>query len=304
MKVYFLSSRPCALTLNDAYFGLTDRFERFAEISLKDNVFVRFTPENAQPIGFFLNESVRHAPPVGCEIYLLPNAIAIYAKDFPPSELTLKILSQKRFDNNKLTLFYQGELQLSIETEKGFFISTLPPAFENSELLFESGLFLLKAPNMLAIYTKTGERIFLESIVSCSIEAGTLSATLPLSDSLGRVADCAWEMSEHGVTRTKFVLSQSRTKSGESDPETLKAELLPFAFFESVLLGANYASLLSDDLAPQADKLKEYLGNFCSVTLTDDPSVCGLVYKKGERLFEIVHFTVTLENGKITDIKR
>ena len=93
MKIYFLSSRPCALTLNDAYFGLTDRFERFAEISLKDNVFVRFSPENAQPIGFFLNESVRHTPPVGCEVYLLPNALAIYAHDFPPHDLTLKIVT-------------------------------------------------------------------------------------------------------------------------------------------------------------------------------------------------------------------
>ena len=304
MKVYFLSSRPCALTLNDAYFGLTDRFERFAEISLKDNVFVRFTPENAQPIGFFLNEAVRHTPPAGCEIYLLENAIAIYAKSFPPSDLTLKILAQKRFEKNLVTLFYQGELQLSVETEKGFFISTLPPTFEKSELFFESGLLLLKAPNMIAVYTTAGARVLMENVLSCKIEAGVLYATLPLLDSLGRVADCAWEMSEQGVTRTKCTLLQSRTKNGENDPETLRAELLPFAFFESILLGADYASLLSDDLAPQADKLKGYLGDFYSVTLTDDPSVCGLVYKKAERLFEIVNFSVTLENGKIKDIQR
>lgn len=304
MKVYFLSSRPCALTLNDAYFGLTDRFERFAEISLKDNVFVRFTPENAQPIGFFLNESVRFSPPAGCEIYLLENAIAIYAKSFPPSDLTLKILAQKRFEKSLVTLFYQGELQLSIQTEKGFFISTLPPTFEKSELLFESGLFLLKAPNMIAVYTMAGERVLMENVLSCKIEAGVLYATLPLSDSLGRVADCAWEMSEQGVTRTKCTLLQSRTKSGENDPETLRAELLPFAFFESILLGADCTSLLSDDLAPQADKLKGYLGDFCSVTLTDNPSVCGLVYKKAEQLFEIVNFSVTIENGKIKDIQR
>ena len=304
MKVYFLSSRPCALTLNDAYFGLTDRFERFAEISLKDNVFVRFSPENAQPISFFLNETVRQSPPAGCEVYLMPNAIAIYARDFPPSDLTLKILAQKRFEKSLVTLFYQGELQLSIQTEKGFFILTLPPTFEKSELLFESGLFLLKAPNMIAVYTMAGERVLMENVLSCKIEAGVLYATLPLSDSLGRVADCAWEMSEQGVTRTKCTLLQSRTKSGENDPETLRAELLPFAFFESILLGADCTSLLSDDLAPQADKLKGYLGDFCSVTLTDNPSVCGLVYKKAEQLFEIVNFSVTIENGKIKDIQR
>lgn len=304
MKIYFLSSRPCALTINDAYFGLTDRFERFAEISLKDNVFVRFTPENAQAIGFFLNESLRLKPPMGCEVYLLKNALAIYARDFPPSNLNLKILSQKRFDKNTLTLFYQGDLHLSIETEKGFFISTLPPAFENSELLFESGLFIVKAENMFAVYTRFGERVLMENVPSFAIEAGVLRATLPLSDSLGRVADCEWELNEEGVTRTKFALSQARTASGENNLEALQAELLPFAFFESVLLGADYATLLSEDLAPQADKLKEYLGDFCSVTLTENPNVCGLVYQKADRLFEIIEFSVCVEKGKITDIKR
>ena len=74
MKIYFLSSRPCALTLNDAYFGITDGFERFAEISLKDKLFVRFSPENAQPVSFFLTENIRFDPPTGCDIYLLKDA--------------------------------------------------------------------------------------------------------------------------------------------------------------------------------------------------------------------------------------
>jgi hypothetical protein len=54
MKVYFLSSQPCILTLNGAYFGTTDTFERFLELSPKDNLFVEFTPENGLPIRFFL----------------------------------------------------------------------------------------------------------------------------------------------------------------------------------------------------------------------------------------------------------
>ena len=60
MKIYFLSARPCALTLNDTYFGITDTFERFAEISLKDRTFVRFAPEGALPIGFFLTENIKN----------------------------------------------------------------------------------------------------------------------------------------------------------------------------------------------------------------------------------------------------
>ena len=230
--------------------------------------------------------------------------MAIYARDFPPSDLTLKILRQNRFQKNLATLFYQGDLQLSLQTENGFFISTLPPAFENSELIFESGLLVLKAPNALAVYTLLGERVLLENTLSCLIETGKLTATLPLSDSLGRVANCEWEMSEQGLTRTKCILSQARTANDEKDVERIQTELLPFAFFESILLDANYLSFLSDDLESQAEKLKEYLGEFCAVTLTNNPNVCGLVYKKAERLFEIINYAVSIENDKITDIRK
>lgn len=303
MKIYFLSSRPCALTLNDAYFGLTDRFERFAELSLKDGIFVRFTPENAQPIGFFLNENIRFSPPVGCEVYLLTNAIAIYARDFPPTDFSLKLLNQKRFEKCVLTLFYQGALQLSMETEKGFFVATLPPAFEKSELLFESGLFIIKAPNAVAVFNQQGELLLQETTLFCEIKESELSARLPLSDYLNRFADCTWTLAETGITQTKHVLSQARSQNGEADPERVQAELLPFAFLESVFIGAEFSHMLSDELVPNAERLKAYLGDFCAVTLTQSPNVCGLVRRKGERLFEVCDCALTVENGKITDVK-
>ena len=302
MKVYFLSSQPCALTIGDAYFGLTDRFERFAEISLKDRVLVRFTPEGALPIAFFLTENIRFTPPSGCEVYLLSDGLAIYARDFPPTDFSLQVLLQKRFDGGTLTLFRQGALQLSLETHECFFVATLPPSFSDSEAFFESGLFFLKSPDSLAVYTQKGECVLQEKVLSHRIENGVLCAILPLSDSLGRTAECEWSLSEKGVQLSKFSLSQTRTQTGESEREKIKDELLPFAFFESVLIGANYREMLSDELAPDYDKIKEYLGDFCAVTLTDDPSVCGLVRKKGERLFEVVYFTAKTENGKICDI--
>ncbi|MBQ7368762.1 MAG: hypothetical protein IJW60_03535 [Clostridia bacterium] len=304
MKIYFLSSEPCALTVGEAYLGLVDKFERFAEINLKDNLFVRFTPEKANPLGFFLNESVQFTPPDGCEVYLLDGALAIYARDFPPRATALNVLAQKRFDCGTLTLFYQGALQLSIETAKGFFVSTLPPAFEKAELFFESGLFFLKTPERLAAYTQTGKQVLLENVLSCSFENGVLSARLPLSDSLGRVADCKWELDEDGLRRTQCTLLQARTYNGDNHAQTLRDELLPFAFFESVLLGADVSPFLSEELLPQAEKLKDFLGHFVAVTLTPSPNVCGLVYEKSERLFEVIPFTVTLEQGKIADVRR
>ena len=63
MKIYFLSSRPCALMLGGVFFGMTDTFERFAEIEPKDNVFAEFIPEGALPVGFFITEKLRFSPP-------------------------------------------------------------------------------------------------------------------------------------------------------------------------------------------------------------------------------------------------
>ncbi len=302
MKIYFLSSQPCALRFNGVYFGITDHFERFAEVSLSDKLFVEFSPQNAQPISFFLTEEIRFTPPKGCAVYLLPNAIAIYAKDFTPTDYTLKIITQKRFLDNLITVFQQGPIHLSLETEKGFFISTLPPSFSSCNIDFHNDLFFIKAEKQLAIYTKTGKCVFLEEILDYSIEENTLNATLPLSDRLGRQAKCTYSLTDEGCYQTQFLLQQYRNQN-QSDEKIAEA-LLPYVFFESVLLGANYKDFLCEELLKNADKIRSFLGDFKGVTLTQDAKTCGLIYQKGTDLYEITYYTVELEEGKISDVHR
>ncbi|MBQ8685780.1 MAG: hypothetical protein IJ514_06395 [Clostridia bacterium] len=297
MKIYFLSSQPAALTLNELYFGVTDKFERFAELSLKDNIFVRFTPQNALPIGFFLTEDIRFTPPQGVEVYLLKNAIALYARDFPPADLTLRPVAQLRDGDTLATVFAQGALQLSVQSEKGFFVATLPPAFAQCELFFHLGLILLKTPTALAVYTPKAERVFLENILSYELTDDGLKAVLPLSDRLRRTAECTYLFTEEGCTRTGFILRQ------ENATENAAAELLPYAFFESVLIGANFEEMLADELVLEKENIARFLGDFEAVILTEDANTCGLVRRKGERLFEASYFTVTLQEGKIADIR-
>ncbi|MBQ8295022.1 MAG: hypothetical protein IJX87_01155 [Clostridia bacterium] len=306
MKLYFLSARPCALTLNGAYFGVTDTFERFAEISLKDNVYVQFIPEGRHPIGFFLTENIRFQPPVGCEVYLLKDGIALFARDFPPTDLSLKVITQQRFDDNLITVFQQGDIQLSLETQKGLFISTLPPAFSVCKVSFHNNFILLEgdgdAKKVLTVYALNGKCLLQEQILCYSYEENALNATLPLSDSLGRVADCSWELSQEACKQTKFLLRQPLSHTDCDNTQTILDELIPFAFFESVLIGANFNDMLSDELQPDSDKIKAFLGDFCAVTITDNPSVCGLVKKLADRLYEVTYYTVTTKEGKITDV--
>ncbi len=294
MKVYFLSAQPSELTLNGVFFGIVDSFERFAEVNLSDEIFAKFTPQGALPVGVFLNDELLRAPPEGVEIYLLKDGIALYIKEFPPSDFILVPIAQARFENALISVFRQGKVQVSLQTEEGFFTSTLPPSFASCSLSYHAGLFFIHTEKQLAIYTKSGKQVFLEEIAHFEVEGNTLNATLPLSDSFGRIADCTWTLDENGITQTQFLLRQTR-----SQPEN---GLLAYAFLESVLLGADYKDFLSEELKPSADRIKDFLGEFQAVTLTADPYVCGIVKPKAKRVFELTYITVTVENNKIIDI--
>ena len=182
-----------------------------------------------------------------------------------------------------------------METEKGFFIATLPPSFFECSLEKQGDFYLLRSPTQLAVFTDSGKQILLETVLHYSVDGNLLLARLPLSDSLRRYADCKWELTQEGAQLTAFELRQ---ESGEN----ATTELLPYAFFESVLLGADYTQLLCENLQPSAARLKEYLGEFQSVILTENPNRLGLVKAKAERLYEVNYYTITLENGKISDV--
>ncbi len=295
MKIYFLSSIPCALYIGGAYFGSVSSFERFAEISLTDNLPVQFVPENALPRSFFLGESIRFSPPEGCEVYLLEDGLALYAKDFKPIDFTLRPVAQAKEGNTLVTVFSQGGLQMSVEENKAVFTAPLPPCFDPCEISFHGGCILLSAQTDIAVVNKKGELLLKETVLTFSVENDTLTAVLPLSDRYKRTAKCAYALSETGVRQTEYCLLQGEGASKET--------LIPYAFFESVRIGAEYESFLSPALRENASSLKDFLGKFLYVLPTDDPLVCKLVYKKSPRLFEVKAFTATLEEGEITDIQ-
>ncbi len=294
MKVYFLSCAPCELTLNGIFYGIVDHFERFAEIDLGDRLFAKFTPQSALPVGVFLTESLLGEPPAYCEVYHLPSGVALYIKAFPPLDHTLTPITQAREGDLLVTAFRQGEIHLSIQSSEGFFISTLPPSFENCTLSFHRDLILIEGKNHLIFYTKGGKRVFSEHVLSFEVTESTLNATLPLSDSLSRTAKCKWEFTQNGLVQTQFQLQNAR----RSAPD----ECLAYAFFESILLGADYAQFLCDELRPDAEKLIDYFGPFTHVTLTDDPYTCGLVKRRSEGVFDVVHAKISVNLGKIVDI--
>lgn len=296
MKIYFLSALPCALFLNDVYYGITDLFERFVEVPLQDRIFARFYPQNEGSVGFFLDENLRDVPPKGVDVYLIQDGIAVYVKEFPPTDFSFSLITQQRFDDALVTVFKQGALQLSIESELGYFTTTLPPCFTTCQTQRQGDVFLLKSETQLGVYNRRCALLLLETVLDYSVETDVLSARLPLPSRLRAIADCKWQLSEEACRQTAFTL-QSALQGEALD------ELLPYAFFESLLFHGDYAAFLSEELAPQAEKIKQFLGEFSGVVLTNEPNVCGLVKKKKAGLFQVDYYTVEIQNGKILDVK-
>lgn len=297
MKIYFLSSRPCALTLNGVFFGITDHFERSAEVCPTDKIYAQFSPEGALPIGFFITETLFHTPPDGCEVYLLRDGIAVYAKDFPPVDFTLRPVAQAREGEYLATVFWQGNLQLSVESPTEFFTATLPHDFRSCKILFHGECILLEGKEMLAVFTRSCQCLLTERFIEYSLPENSLHATIPLSDRLQRQAKCEWALLDGSCQLKAFTLLQPTSQSSPLP------DLLAYAFFESVLIGADFTPFLCDELIPDADNIRAFLGDFTAVTLTEEPTTCGLVRKKAERLFFVDYFAVEIQNNKIIDVK-
>jgi hypothetical protein len=188
---------------------------------------------------------------------------------------------------------------VSFQTNENIFNATLPPSFSTCSIDFHSDLCFIFNEKQLAIYTKSGERLFLEEILQYSVEENTLNAYLPLSNGLGWLAKCTYSLTANCITKTAFSLQAPM----EKDAEKIREELLAYAFFESVLLGLDPTPYLAEELHADKDKLQGFLGNFTHVLCTDTPDVCGLIYKKDENLFQITYFQTEIKQGKIINVR-
>lgn len=294
MRIYFLSSIPAALYVGGAYFGKVSSFERFAEISLSDNLPIRFEAEGMLPLPFFLSDRLPLAPPSGVDVYRLPTGLALYAHGFIPADQMLSVIAQKRNGELLATVVKQGGISLGIESPNGFFNASLPPSFCICEVFFVGNLILLKSPTQVAVFTSFARLLLMENYQELSIEDAGFSLTVPLSDHYGRVAECHYTVQEGNIQQDGYTLKQSS--------DTPKDGLIAYGFFESVRIGADFTDFLSADLPLSQDGAKEFLGDFVHVLPCEQPTECLLVYKKAERLFDVRKFTVTVHEGKITDI--
>lgn len=300
MKIRFLAPEPCIAKINGAYFGVVSSFERYAELSLQDAPFVELIPENGVSVRFFLSEEITQAPPERTEISVLKDGILIRILEFASTQSLLKPVLQKTTEEYSVTVFRQGEVQVSIQSNRGTFIAALPRSFEQAKEIFVvDKLVLVKTDDELCILGEQAKILFSKKILSFSLSDHTLSLTLPLFDRLQRRAFATYELDDGIVRRTSFSVSEPSEKTKTNEAE----ELLPYAFFEDLLIGANYETHLSEELKKNASSIPSFVGTFCGVRFTEKEGEIALVKKRGERLYEYFYYETKTENGKIVDIR-
>lgn len=289
MRVYFLSEKPSALLVNGAYLGMADGFERTAEIDPADQVFCELKPSGYLPVGFRFCEEFLFSPPPQIRLYFMPDAVAVYACDFLRQDQSLRVLWQERLANTLFTLTVQGKVLLNMENETGFHIVPLPDEFENCKLGAVDDGFLLESDEAFALLSRDGAvRTLSEGRV---LKTSPLEAEIPFRDSLAHTAVC---------TYTDGKLSACSIRTAKEPTEATFA----LALFESALIGADCTPYLDGELRKKAGALKEFLGNFRSVVLTDRPDRVGLVYPRKERVYDVKYFRVELTDGKISNIRQ
>lgn len=304
MRVYFLSYKPAILKLNGLYVGGIDLFERHIEIDIADSVHAEIVPgENLQPVNFFINEQLLFQPPPYLDVYLMEGEALIYVREYGNKNVSLSLIAQTRFCGNLITVFSQGGVFLSSEGAE-YSLLPLPSKFIRAEFeektLTGMPVLAVRGGNSLLIISDRGKRLFMNDVESAEF-GETLEIRAAFETCTAAKAECSY-----GYDGDKLSLLKSKTV--ETRPP--EKNILHFAFFESVLTCADYVNYLDDELKAKAGALKDYLGDFVSVTVPTekfyaehgDIRAAGLVYPKAANLFEVRYFAVDISGDKITNV--
>ena len=273
--------------MNGMYLGMIDGFERSVELDPNDNIYAEIAPADRIPLRFTIDQDFLFAPPPHVNLYYTDDAVALFAFGFQREDQTLAVLLEEQLGGAHFTLYRQGEVYLRYENGRTHLIP-LDDRFETCEIKEIKDGYLLTGLGAFLLLRRSG-RVIVRSEGEV-LEAGeTLKAEIPFHDAMGHTVVSEWRDGK---------LASSSIRAKRSPNETTYA----LALFESVNIGVDASPYLHEKIRHKADSLKEFLGDYRSVVLTDSPQRVGLVYERKERVFDVRYFIITLEDGKIANI--
>lgn len=304
MRVYFLSAGRAALKLDGQFVGMIDMFERFADIDLSRGVFAEIAPCSCRgALNFFIDEGFFHTPHAFCNSYYSEDERGIYISRYPEREGRIEVIAQGRAAGALITVFRFGGIYAAAEPDGGGkgTVCALSEKFCTAKIsAVRTGgceYAAVRGQNALALFR--GENM----VFFGGCGGVTFGEELNITERTGGCTRAVCH-SSYSFDGEKFALSGRYTRhSREPAPFALAA-----AFFESVLCGGAEV-YLSDELKGREGALKEYLGGYTDVALPSEgaqkkygPNAAGLVYERGEGLFEVKYFIAEISGGKVINI--
>ena len=312
MYFYFSSSFPSAIKFNGIYYGLIqdtvkvcnfdDGFTPFIEICPLDNsgAQLNFLPDNE-----FLS-----APPDGVSVtdlrggYLLQFSKRCKFNDFA-------VICQEKFTDALATVYSENGVKISIETKTDFFVETINLDILSAKIKkfhLNGGNFLsvLLGENSgwLLVYSIDGKirKVFSREIDGFCLDNG-FSTIEVFKDMAKHKIETEWQFDGENLT----VKSKNITCTPSFNKDDLPISLIPFAFLEDFLVGANITDYLAEKLKQNADKLKAYLGDYIGVMpppIFRKIDQVGLIYPDGKNKYKVDYCTFEFKDKNISNIKK
>jgi hypothetical protein len=91
------------------------------------------------------------------------------------------------------------------------------------------------------------------------------------------------------------------------DPKKLPQSILPYAFLEELLVGGDVLPFVCGTVKENAQKLKEFLGEFIGVFPPPefkDISLVGIIYNQGKNTYKAQYLCFEFTNNLISNVKK
>lgn len=204
-------------------------------------------------------------------------------------------------------------MQLLLENNKNFETLALPlvDSYTLEEITLASTAFLLFTYQKDGIHTLHIYNQNCKLLLKQNYSSYTIAENLQLTLKYNNVAQYVLQKS-YAFENESFLCKEESLQADENfSIERLHTKLFPFAFFQAILVGADFKDFLAPSLQDKQALLKDYLGQFIDVQIPKDIfyhiygeiNAVALVYPKTETLFEVKFFTLQVEDGKICNLQ-
>lgn len=310
MYYYFSSEYAAALKVNGR-FSCSLSTKPTLISNLEKNSFIEFCSldDCFQNKSLILSDEFLSCPP---DFFSVVDIKGGYLIHFSPPFFTndYKLISQRKTQFSLCNLFLDGGAKVSLTTNNDFYSERLKFhltdgqffTLENSEnfiALITKGT--LKSLSVYDLRDKINKIYFVEGN-EIDFNRNCITITQNKRD-----------MFKHKITyKLSIIDGQIKTSDREiialknASPSLLTDRLIPYAFYEEMVLGGSISSYLSPDLCGKQSLLSDYLGEFIGV-ITPPPFrdyfEIGLIYKKTKNTYYVRYVLTDVLDKKITNVK-